>query len=497
MNAANRMRAGLVVLLVLIPTACNNTPTDTPSETASAPDPFALPAPPPSSVYDGPLFANSVDYPDGTEQAPAMPWRDAIGGGAITVQNANAYVLALKSHIADDMKTLLFEYPQWDAAEAGWYNQPWESSIREPIHGTFVGSTFDKNMFPQSGLTGDMTTHVLTLYDETAGQSLGNVWGDTALDPEAGIEDGGQQIPEGGIVVKPAFTTADGELWPPMDNAYAWEIYAKPGDGSEGSAEVQDVSFFQFDIIVKDSVAAPKTQWVFSTLVYDKDAPGDDWDKMIPLGAMWGNDPTVMSPEGCNPVASAGPVTCPALSETWINPDAPVYATETLGWGGRLSGPNDGAVDTNAAILQPDGTSVKYEGRYAMSSCMSCHGPAEYPTESFLLPVKSTCSGDSCRPDTDGSGADSSLIYYPAGSAEFMRWFQDRAGDVPQDEGSTALDYDMDYAFKALPIWFNETDQEGDLKFIEAFNDYRGLGRSVLRDGKLGTKASPSPSASP
>jgi hypothetical protein len=78
-----------------------------------------------------------------------------------------------------------------------------------------------------------------------------------------------------------------------------------------------------------------------------------------------------------------------------------------------------------------------------------------------------------------------------------MRWFQDRAGNVPQDEGSTALDYDMDYAFKALPIWFNETDQEGDLKFIEAFNDYRGLGRSVLRDGKLGTKASPSPPASP
>ena len=486
MKFGSRMRAGLFLLFVLLPTACADSDRDSPTASASPPDPFALPAPPPSGTYDGPLFANSVDYPESSEQAPPQPWRDAIGGGPINVQNANAYVLALKAHIADDMKQLLFDYPNWDAAESGWYNQPWEASIREPIHGTFVGSTFDKTMFPQSGLGGDMTTHVLTYYDEVAGQSLGNVWGDTAMDPVPGIESGGQQIPEGGIVVKPAFTTADGALWPPMENAYQWEIYAQPGDGTSGDDELQEVSLFQFDIIVKDSVAAPESQWVFSTLVYDKDAPGDDWDKMIPLGAMWGNDPAVMSPEGCNPVASAGPVTCPALSETWINPNAPVYATETLGWGGRLSGPNDGAVDTNAAILQEDGSSKPFEGRYAMSSCMSCHGPAEYPTESFLLPVNSTCQGDSCRPGQDAQGR---LIYYPAGSAEFMRWFQDRPGDEPQDEGTTALDYDMDYAFKALPIWFNETNQEGELKYIEAFNDYRGLGRSVLGDdGKTATR---------
>ena len=47
--------------------------------------------------------------------------------------------------------------------------------------------------------------------------------------------------------------------------------------------------------------------------------------------------------------------------------------------------------------------------------------------------------------------------------------------------GTAALDYDMDYAFKAVPQWFDQTEQPGaDLKYIEAFNDYRGLGRSLL-----------------
>ena len=162
-----------------------------------------------------------------------------------------------------------------------------------------------------------------------------------------------------------------------------------------------------------------------------------------------------------------------------MNPTAPPYSKETLGWGGRLSGPNDGAVDTNAAIKNSDGSgSTPYVGRYAMSSCMGCHGPAEYKTESFLLPVSSVCEKDSCRPEQD---AQNRLVYLAAGSPEFMQWFQDRAGNVPQDPGSIALDYDMDYAFKALPIWFDQTDQPGpDLKYIEAFNDYRGLGRSVL-----------------
>ena len=49
------------------------------------------------------------------------------------------------------------------------------------------------------------------------------------------------------------------------------------------------------DVAIKDP-RAPVTQWVFGTFVYDKDAPGGSvWEKMVPLGLMWGNDPQVTS----------------------------------------------------------------------------------------------------------------------------------------------------------------------------------------------------------
>jgi hypothetical protein len=416
------------------------------------------------------LFTLSHSYPAKPVPPPSpAPWRKAIGNGKINVANSSAYVKALKAYISADMRKLLYDYPNWNAAAAGWYNQPWLSKIREPIHGTYVGSTFPKEMFPLSGLKGDMTTHVLVYYDKVAAASLQRVWGAAAKNPIPGIDAGGAQFPEGSVIVKPAFTTADENLWSPMQGAYPWRIYAPPGDGSGSKNPVmQSVNLFQFDIIVKDSASAPKTQWVFSTLVYDKFAPGDNWDKMVPLGAMWGNDPDVLSPQGCDYV---NPGQCPPLSETWINSAAPLYSRETLGWGGRLSGPNDGAVDINAAVQTSGKTSQPYAGRFAMSSCMSCHGPAEYKLNSFLLPSPSTCKNDRCSPTVDSSGR---IVYYATGSDGFRRWFQDRPGNVPQDRGSIAFDYDMNYAFKVMPAWYSATGQPGVLNFIQEFNNYRG-----------------------
>lgn len=446
----------------------------------SGPDPFALPAPPPSNVYDGPVFALSHDYPTTVVQPPnPAPWQAAIGFEPIDRSNAADYVRALKDYIAADMRTLLFDYASWDAADAGWYNQPWLGPVRESIHGTYVGSTFPAQMFPLSGLTATMTTHVLVYYDAVAAQSLERVWGSTALDPLLGLARGAAQFPEGGIIVKPAFTTADASDWPPMAGGFSWPIYAAPGDGSSGDLELQTVRLFQFDIIVKDSASAPQTGWVFSTLVYDADAPGDDWDKMVPLGAMWGNDPDVDSPEGCD---SLIPGDCPPLAQTWIDQSTPLYARETLGWGGRLSGPNDGAVDVSAVVQTASGLE-EYDGRLAMSSCMGCHGTAEYEMKSFLLPGPSTCDDDGCTPtfatcvdgscvETEPSGT-ADLVYYAPGSVEFRRWFQSRAGDVPQDPLTIPLDYGMNLSFKALPQWFSQTGR-GDLSFVEEFGDYRG-----------------------
>ena len=445
------------------------------------PNPWGVPKPPPTSVYSGTLFKLSHNYPKVAPQSVPMPWREAIGNEAITTANAHKYVKALKDYIAADMKVLLFDYAHWDAGVRGWYNQPWLSStplsdtthgdgthIREPIHGTYVGSPGNPpGLFPKSGLKASMDTHVLVYYDAVAATSLSKVWGKSGKKPD--LQNGAAQFLDGAIIVKPAFTTAGGNDWPPIAGAFPWEIWV-----ANDPPSLTTVYLFQFDIIVKDTQSAPKTGWVFSTLVYSAATPGDDWDKMIPLGAMWGNDPDVISAEGCDPLFPDAWFSgyCPPLSETWVNQSTPVYARETLGWGGRLSGPNDGAVDIDARIKSGDG-SVPYSGRYANSSCMGCHGSAEYQMKSFLLPVQADCRDESCRPTVEAG----SLVYYPSGSAEFMRWFQDRSGSEPMNPGTIALDYGMNLAFKVLPAWFGATHgQNGPPpKRVTGDESYRGL----------------------
>lgn len=379
---------------------------------------------PPTSQYSGPMFQLSHNWPAATPPPiKTPPWVQAIGGQPINVRNAGAYVQALKDYVAPNAQQLIWNYQGWDAAKAGWYNQPWLGSIRESIHGTYTGSQFPPSTFPGTGLTKTITTYVLTYYDARAAYTVGRVWGKTAIKPT--ITTASTQAPEGAVIVKAAFIDATGTDWPVMAGAATWPLYA-PINDAKTPPSVTPASFMQFDIIVKDTQSSPKTGWVFSTLVYDSNTPGEGWDKMVPLGAMWGNDPNVNSA-----IKPSAP-----LAENWINPNAPLYSRQTLGWGGRLSGPNDGAVNNIKVGNQ------KIDNA-ADSSCMSCHSPAEWPMKSFLLPATTY------PPSTDGN-----YIISPApGSPEWMQWFQDRPGTQPKDAGTVALDYDMVFAFKSLPLW--------------------------------------------
>lgn len=405
--------------------------------TGAKPTPFASNDGQKPPHWKGPLFQLSYHYPDSLAPIPAdPPWRKAIGNGRITVGNANAYVEAVKRYIGRDMRGLLMDHGKWNAGAHGWYNQPWLGYIREPIHGMYVGTgDFPKSLFAPSGLTKDFTTYVLTYYDRRAAYTLHKLWGKTALRPDLRTQAG--QFPEGSIIVKAAFTTANGDVWPAMQGALHWPLYITTNatTGNHKTPQLNAASLMQFDIIVKDTKSAPQTGWVFATLVYDKDAPGHDvWDKMVPLGAMWGNDPEANS--------SKSPA--PELKQNWINPAAPAYAKMTLGWGGRLSGPNDGALN-DAVIGSRTGRKV---ANLPSSSCMSCHGVAEWPMKSFLLPTKTM------PPRVVDHNY---LVMWPPGSQEWMRWFQSRPGTKPQDQGTVALDYDMIFAFKALPAWQKAT----------------------------------------
>jgi hypothetical protein len=418
---------------------------------AGAPSPFAdnNGQVPPKGDYSGPLFKLSAAWPRAA--LPPLnnpPWQLAIGGGRITVQNAQAYTNALRDYVARDAKALIAQDSAWNAATAGWYNEPWLGSLRESISGTYAAGEFGPEIFPSTGLRATFSTHVLTYYDARAAHSLYKVWGTTARTPA--LQTSNFQFEEGSVIVKAAvFASTDPQQptdwWDALKGAQVWQLYLDPTDPANPQPTAPRVwpSYVaQFDIIVKDSKAAPRTGWVFTTLVFDADAPGDVWEKMIPLGAQWGNDPQA---------TQAGQ----PLVENWINPNAPKYSTQTLGWGGRLSGPNDGArndIAVGGRVLnnEPD------------SSCMSCHSTAQWNVarhrmDAFLLPSFSQASppgfqlcGDNGKPDPNGSN-----ICSPApGSTAWLAWFQDRLGTQPMSNGSLATDFDEVFSFKTLPMWW-------------------------------------------
>jgi hypothetical protein len=410
---------------------------------------------PPKSQYNGPLFKLSHDWPaEAAGPVNDAPWRRAMGNKQISPKNANAYVLALKQYVSADARKLFLD-PNFDAAAAKWYNEPWLGSLREAIHGTYPAGQFGPSIFPGTGLKTTFDTHVLTYYLDRAAYPLTKVWSRSALKPAIGTAN--FQFPEGSVVVKAAvFVSDDPKIqtnwWPVTNGAAKWPLYLSiPSSASpQNPPQVINGYVMQFDIIVKDTAAAPKTGWVFATLVYDVNAPGKDaWDKMVPLGAMWGNDPNVNS-SAPNP---------PPLTENWINPKAPKYSTQTLGWGGRLSGPNDGATND----IQVGNQVIKNAPN---SSCMSCHGPAEWqPKEhqmiSFLLPSYPNATPP---PPFKACGPNGEYICSPApGSTDWMRWFQSRPGTEPQDPntGSAACDYDMVFAFKTLPMWWKAMSPAG------------------------------------
>lgn len=394
--------------------------------------------------YRGPTFKLSYRYPANLP-APAMPWRNAIGGQQISVYNAPDYVAALKDAVARDMRDLLHDCACWNAEQRGWYNDIWLGAQREAIHGLSVAvASVETSLFPRSRPAKPFTTYTVTYYNRTAAQTLGKIWNRSALAPD--LTQGATQYAEGSITVKLAFATADASVWPVMDGALAWQamVSANATTGQNEQPTLQKLRLMQVDVVVKDTQSAPGTGWVFATFVYDKNAREGSygtWDKMVALGAQWGNDPQVNSARSPDM----------PLRESWINPYAPRYAYETLGWGGRLSGPNDhGRNDISYAA----GQGLRLAQNAPNTSCLSCHGASQWSTAnpamgmaSFFMPLS---------PSSSGAGAP--YLNSPApGSGEWMRWFQNRRGYVPMDAGSVGGDFDLALSFRVLPAWFAAT----------------------------------------
>ncbi len=180
--------------------------------------------------------------------------------------------------------------------------------------------------------------------------------------------------------------------------------------------EVVPVYFSQMAVKIKDSVASPETGWVYMAFAYDATANGATaWDKAVPVGAMWGNDPQFAhTPSGTNP---NGP-----LLETWVNPAAPAYTRQTLGWGDRLAGPMD--VATRHNVVTVSGVRTQGTKEFAASSCLSCHSAAQFPfTENLYPSPNKVFPEDGTQflmydPGSDGLGA---VVREPTGHRGALR----------------------------------------------------------------------------
>ena len=400
---------------------------------ANATDPFASNNglyPDPAS-WGKPYRTLNFNYPS---QVPPSAWLKRAPRVPLSTAKAEDYVNQLKRFVEPTLRKMIEEPQAWDPAAMGWYDMPWMASGdaengRDPILGSFTGQVLLKKTFASSGLKTDIQNHTVIYYDATAASMLKKLWANPFKPDRAAVS-----FPEGSMVIKAGAVSATPAQWPILDGAATWTIYRpdvsqviahNSGQAVTWQPKLTPLRALQFDIIVKDSVASPQTGWVFTTFIYDKSAPGQGpWDKFVPLGAMWGNDPQFARyPGGRDPNGAA-------LRETWRNPKAPLYSSATLGWGGRLSGPIDVSERHDVVV-----TSGKVLPVTSASSCLSCHGTAQFPFMSNLYPSPNQTFPPDGQP----------FPMFEPGSASWAKWFQNKPGKQPQNVyvGSVGLDYDM------------------------------------------------------
>lgn len=407
--------------------------------------------PDPTQNYTGPFNIANLTYPDA---APADYFnKDGVVVNAkLTQETAPLYMAALKNYLAPTLEPLINKPETWDARAAGWYDMIWlgaadggdPTSGREAIMNTYGGQIVPSNSWapPYTPTTDWMQNYGVIYYDPMAASMLNDVWANV-YEPDLSQ----LKFPDGSIVVKIEAATVQPNEWPGPDNtsvlagAAEWTVYrptteAQKAHQSDPSLRlvnvVQTVYPFQWAIKVKDSKAAPDTGWVYMAFVYNAwDTTGSTpWDRFVPAGAMWGNDPdSATRPDG-RPESGG-------LTETWVNPGAPPFVPDTLGWGGRLAAPMDVAVRHN--VILPSGQRVTGADGFRASSCLSCHGTAEYPFTINLYP----------SPNRTFPADGTPFPMFQPGSLQWAEWFRNRPGNDPQSPniGGIALDYDLSTMF--------------------------------------------------
>ena len=331
----------------------------------------------PPAGWTGPVFRLSQDYPATLPVLGDAPWLK-LDFRTQAVDYLNAVLgYALDGNTAVD-------FQGQDNPVRKWYHAPWlhanPRSGREFIHGlTRERDSRPGELAPTQ--TQPAENWAVSMYNPRGGYVLGQVWKNRdSPDPTQA------RFPDGTVAFKLIFTTATVDQVPVLKGTLEWQADT---NRAKDAGPRPTVRLLQIDVAVRDSRADATTGWVFGTFIYDGNAPGATvWDRMVPVGDMWGNDPEQLT--------SHGP-----LAETVINPDARPLV-QHLGYRGRLNGPID-----NAA-----------------SSCLSCHSTAQIPSDLSERTV-------------------SPLPPSGASPAVLAQYFRNVEAGTPFTDGEMSLDYSL------------------------------------------------------
>jgi hypothetical protein len=358
-----------------------------------------LPAP---GQYTGRIFKLSQEYP---QDKPAIEAAERKFLDIDYRKDWKAYILAVRDYIYEgniEQAGVANDFYLEDNKVRRWYHVPWQHygpHGREGVHGlTKEGPVNPLTLNPAQ--KDQWQTYAVGFYNAPGGYIIGKAWAD-AENPDVTVTQT-EGFPEGTVVGKVLFTTAPVDQAPFLQNPIEWDAYVAPSYSNDNDKDRQmsKVRFIQMDIMVRDSRAAATGGWVFGTFVYNGAlGNANPWMNAVPVGLMWGNDPTVK--DNVNNPAPVKTEINPNLKETVINTSTEMPPMH-LGWGLRLNGPVDNV----------------------SSSCMSCHSTAQFPAISGIFPPKGTV------PSTP----------------TWMRWFRNVPCTVPFDKEGTSVDYSLQLA---------------------------------------------------
>jgi hypothetical protein len=341
----------------------------------------------PKPDWRGHVFRLSQDYPSTIPPDETYPWKDIDPRS-----RPEEYMRAVLAYALEGNDEV-----DWDGAANGirkWYNAPWlhwGRNGREFVHGL----TYERVSQPGELATSQTQTFqnwAIGYYNARGAYTIGQVWRDPN-NPNPGAA----TFLEGAVSIKLLFTAATVDQVPYLKGSKEWDanIYSSVAVPTNPFTpeEIHTLRLLQIDVAVKDR-RLTETGWAFGTFVYNGLLPGSRvWDKVVPVGIMWGNDPNVT-------VTSVRKGKTP--SEQWINPSLDV-PFQHLGWAGRLNGPVDNA----------------------LSSCLSCHSTSQWPVKAPLVPPRGIA------PD----------------SVAWMQWFRNIDGSkYTFTPGTTSLDYSLQLA---------------------------------------------------